>query len=415
MEKRIIDVPSFLTSYDSTVSPLASSCVSCEILCDLYQCYEGGCEQCGAIESDCGQDCGEDDCSSCQSSCERSGGQCSCQSSCETPTQACNQSCNETCSDGTCQSTMSCIVCELTECIPCLIDIQSSICVGSQACDGSCLVGCLGYNEDCATAEGCSDIVAEYENCFQAGGGGGRLSNISSLDGGSCILTVTLPLKPFNSTNYGDFIVTSKYCGETVAMESHFSEIVGRKSPPTTGTSKTITIYLNNLSIYVQSANPDETLYAYIYDKSVRKFVLLTSLAIYIPLGIEKWEWSDEAYNAFNNQGFTTNLRWGEWNTFVERVKEVTRAVGISNQLVSEYQATNHKLMAITSQTTIYNLLSRAKATASGQVILAKQLNTVNYAIKEMNNDIGNPTLNSGDKAYGHYFISLGNYLNACI
>ena len=68
MEKRIIDVPSFLTSYDSTVSPLASSCVSCEILCDLYQCYEDGCEQCGATESDCGQDCGEDDCSSCQSS-----------------------------------------------------------------------------------------------------------------------------------------------------------------------------------------------------------------------------------------------------------------------------------------------------------------------------------------------------------
>ena len=71
--------------------------------------------------------------------------------------------------------------------------------------------------------------------------------------------------------------------------------------------------------------------------------------------------------------------------------------------------------MAITSQTTIYNILSRAKATASGQVILAKQLNTVNYAIKKMNNDIGNPTLNSGDKAYGRYFIALGNYLNACI
>ena len=160
MADDFIQIPSFLTENDSSISPL--SCGNCEYSCQ-YACENycmDTCEACEGCQTTCEIGC-ESTCENRCMSCEGAGCQTSCQlgcqSTCENNCQStCQVNCQTTC-EGNCQ--LACenacqYACEnycMTECESCETACQGTCLDACQVCEGVCQSSCEIYCETCQT------------------------------------------------------------------------------------------------------------------------------------------------------------------------------------------------------------------------------------------------------------------------
>lgn len=428
----IIKIPSFLLSSEPEVMPLATcttlyqTCGSCQIdtqcgtcqhtgqctLCVEVQCTscvwscnstecsscENSCLSCNVLCNSCMEDmCGSCQWSGCQScegclTCEDCQGSCESCVSCET-CQSCQstqctscmtqQSCN-----GTCQTTMSCIECELSQCIPC------------EAAQ-TCTVGCM-LDEGCLISQGCSDVALESAICSQGAGLGGGVSGNSPVDGGSFYVTITGLQYPFNTTYYRDVVVTKVNYGKSTSSISNY---LVKQNATSKGTINSVTVPVKNAGIgtYI--------IYAYAY---TNQYYLAGTWEVTVLDKVEKWVWSTEVRNAFLNKGRTNNLRFGEWNLFVEKVKEALLFKNLGVTTISPNIAYSYNLMPQTSTITITTLLNESKASYKGEQMTAKQFNSLRYGIDLLNRtEIS--TVYKDYNVYGSYFLTLETKLNSIL
>ena len=136
---------------------------------------------------------------------------------------------------------------------------------------------------------------------------------------------------------------------------------------------------------------------------------------------IPKWDWysSDKtlaAYNAINNKGSTKNFSHDVWDAMVDKVK------AICDEVVGWWDSASYGLSYANT---------KAKLNSNGEYVLTSQMfNTLRNNLEiagtstmvnlskiptgTLSGQIPHP-VNTGDKVYGHYFITLANYINSCI
>lgn len=415
-EDNIISLPSFLMANESeeSVSVLSSEQETTATCTTVYQTC-GACEsstQCGTCQhtvqcdlcvevqcTSCVWSCNSTECSSCENDCMSCVILCdSCmEEMCRVITQGGCSSCEsgecsgcesqQTC-DGACETVMSCTDCELTQCIPC------------EAAQ-TCVVGCL-TEEGCAISQGCSDVALETSICSQGTGLGGGVSGVSPNNGGSFYVTITGLQYPFNTTNYRDIVITKTNYGEST---SSISSYMALKTPTTSGTANSVAVHVTN------SGYGTFTIYAYAY---TNKYYLAGTFEVTVLNSVTAWSWASTTRTALTNKGLTTNLRYGEWNLFIEKIKEILIFKGFGDTTVGVSTMTSNNLIVHSSTVTLLTLLNSAKASASGEIMTAQKFNTIRYAV-----GILAPTsiniVQDGDIVYGSYFIILETKLNSVL
>lgn len=375
-------------------------CSSCVWSCNTTECSscENNCQSCNVLCNSCMEDmCGNCQWSSCQScegclTCEDCQGSCESCVSCET-CEACQStqcsSCltQQSCS-GTCQTAMSCISCELTQCIPC----ESA---------QSCVVGCMS-EQTCGISQGCDDIMTESSVCSQGVGLGGGVSSVSPNNGGSFIVTITGLQYPFNTTYYRDIVITKTNYGENT---SSISSYITLQKATSSGSVKSVTVPVKNAGYGTY------TIYAYVY---TNKYYLAGTFNVTVLSSVSSWIWASGTRSAFTSNGFVTQLRYGEWNLFIEKIKEILIFKGLGDETVTTSIISSYSLISSSSTVTLLTLLNKAKASGQGEQITAQQFNTLRYAV-DLLSKTGISTVQTGNKVYGSYFLTLESKLNSAL
>jgi len=104
----------------------------------------------------------------------------------------------------------------------------------------------------------------------------------------------------------------------------------------------------------------------------------------------EDWEWTTSELNAFNSNGFTTEISYLRWNDFIDRVNEFAVYKGVSQ------------------------LPTSVKMTSSDKNLYASDFVQIAQKIHEMSGAVASELLNvqSGDDVYGWYFPHLATALS---
>lgn len=139
---------------------------------------------------------------------------------------------------------------------------------------------------------------------------------------------------------------------------------------------------------------------------------------------IEKWVWNDSnnlatanqtarAYNAVFNKTETINFPWLVWDDLAYKVKQLTDAtIGYWDTDYATYDATKVDGTQILTAD-MFNSLRNNVELSGGKLGISKIPNATDHD-NAIEGTMPHPVL-SGKTVFGHYFISLTDYINDCI
>ena len=380
----LIQIPSYLAPKMATAKACnwcqnecmnclaCESCLACQSLCEKsVQCHEcGSCQSC-----QCSTQSGE--CSGCEYYCQCSsqGGECNdCQDACE-KTSNCQSSC---------EGCLSCMGCEGSSCM----SGQTDPCKG----------GCQTYAEGCTDSNVCQNEAQNPVDKQVV------VTNESPENGGSFTVTANGLTNPWNNTYYSSAVITNVDFGGIV---SNITQYMRKITPPSGGS-------LKSFNMNVTSAGYGAfTIFVYAQAKNGTYYKFGSAVVNITNKKPDKWHWSSSVDTALRNNGYTTQLMYYEWNSFIDRVIDTVKYKNNDYTVSQDLQRQNN-MYKLGYDAKYSTLLEAAKAYNSGEEMLATKFNTVRVSIGAMTST-GIGTQDTDYKILGSYYITLQEKLNSLL